>query len=77
MSDRYTWEDGDLVEVPSKPKVQLTGTDGNVFALAGIVSKALKAAGQVNEAARFNEELLHCESYDAALLLMMRYAEVS
>jgi hypothetical protein len=60
-----------------KPKVRLTGTDGNVFALAGLVSRALKTAGQTTEAAEFSRRLWGCESYDAALALMAEYCEVS
>ncbi len=37
----------------TKPKVKLTGTDGNVFALAGKVSQALRRSGLNDEAAKF------------------------
>ncbi|MFI5399207.1 MAG: hypothetical protein ACHQ9S_27065 [Candidatus Binatia bacterium] len=40
-----------------KPAVQLTGTDGNVFALAGKVSSALKRAGLEAEAKEFTRRL--------------------
>jgi hypothetical protein len=60
-----------------KPQVKLVGTDGNVFALAGIVSKALKAAGQREKASEFMTKLFACESYSAALFLMTEYVEVS
>jgi hypothetical protein len=60
-----------------KPKVQLTGTDGNVFALAGKVSFALKRAGQDAQAKEFTHRLWECGSYDEALALMTEYCEVS
>ncbi len=60
----------------SKPKVKLSGTDGNVFALAGRVSQALRRAGLDDEAAKFWVELKVCDSYDSALQLMMKYCEV-
>ena len=60
-----------------KPKCKLVGTDGNVFALAGRVSKALKDAGQFHRAKEFSEKVFQCGSYDEALQLMMKYAEVS
>jgi hypothetical protein len=60
-----------------KPKVKLTGTDGNVFTLAGKVSRALKTAGQPEKAKEFNSRLFACASYDAALQLMMEYVEVN
>jgi len=61
----------------SKPAVQLTGTDGNVFALAGLVSRALKRAGQPEKAKEFSTRLWACGSYDEALALMGEYVEVS
>ena len=60
-----------------KPAVQLTGTDGNVFALSGLVSRALKRAGQEAEAKEFTSRLWECGSYDEALVLMGEYVEVS
>ena len=60
-----------------KPAVQLTGTDGNVFALAGKVSSALKRAGLEVEAKEFTGRLWECQSYDEALVLMGEYVEVS
>jgi len=60
-----------------KPECQLTGTDGNVFALAGKVGKALKRAGQQAEATEFYARLTQCSDYDAALALMMEYVEVN
>ena len=60
-----------------KPKCKLTGTDGNVFALAGRVGKALKRAGQADKAREFYEKLPNCGSYDEALRLMMEYVDVS
>lgn len=61
----------------TKPECQLTGTDGNVFALAGKVGKTLKRAGQQAEAKEFYARLMQCLNYDAALALMMEYVEVS
>jgi len=60
-----------------KPIVKLTGTDGNVFALAGKVSRALKAAGQPENAKELSTKLFQCGSYDEALQLMMEYVDVS
>ena len=59
-----------------KPKCKLVGTDGNVFALAGQVTKALKKNSQFDLAKEFSEKLFQCESYDKALQLMMEYVEV-
>ncbi len=59
-----------------KPKCKLTGTDGNVFALAGRVGSALKKAGQSEKAEEFYEKLPKCGSYSDALALMCEYVDV-
>ena len=51
--------------------VQLTGEDGNAFAIIGAVSKALKRAGFRDEAEAFKIAAFDCESYDALLVLAM------
>lgn len=56
--------------------VQLTGTDGNVFSLAGTVAAALRRAGHQAEAEAMFQELRLCRSYEEALQLFMRYVEV-
>lgn len=60
-----------------KPKCKLVGTDGNVFALAGRVTSALKKAGQADKASEFSEKLFKCSSYEDALCLMSDYVEIS
>jgi hypothetical protein len=57
-------------------KVQLSGTDGNVFALGGRVSSALKEGGERELAQEFISKLFKCGSYDNALSLMAEYVEV-
>ena len=61
----------------NKPKVKLPGTNGNVFVLSGKVSRALKDAGMQTEAKEFTDKVFNCGSYDEALQLMMKYADVS
>ena len=58
-------------------KVKLSGTDGNVFALAGKVSGALKKAGYTDLAKEFTSELFKQGSYADALNLMGEYVIVS
>ena len=60
-----------------RPSVQLSGTDGNVFAIIGKVSSALKGAGLRDEAKQFCDEAFACESYDAVLRLCMKVVDVS
>jgi hypothetical protein len=59
-----------------KPVCNLSNCDGNVFMLAGRVSKALKRAGLADKVTEFQGKLTTCKSYDEALQLMMAYVEV-
>ncbi len=60
----------------TKPNCILVGTDGNVFAIIGKVSKALERAGQRAEAKEFRSRALSSKSYDAVLQLCFEYIEV-
>lgn len=60
-----------------KPKVKLTGTDGNVFALIGKCSKALKREGLVTEAKEMSDKCFSADSYHGAIAVMMEYCDVS
>ena len=59
-----------------KPVCQLTGQDGNVFNIIGLVSRELKIAGQADKAKEFTEKALKSQSYDQVLCLCMEYVEV-
>ena len=59
-----------------KPTVKLTGQDGNVFNLLGVCTKALKRAGQHDQAKELQEKVFKAGSYDIALGLMMDYCDV-
>lgn len=58
-----------------KPKCKMIGTDGNVFALIGVVSRVLKKAGQHEEAKKMAAEVFASSSYHEALCIMMDYVE--
>ena len=60
-----------------KPKVKLSGRDGNVFNLIGICSNALKRSGQHESAKLMTTECFKAGSYHEALAIMSRYCEVS
>ena len=60
----------------TKPQCKLTGTDGNVFALAGRVGSCLKRAGQPGKAKEFYDRLPKCHSYEEALELIGEYVDV-
>lgn len=59
-----------------KPTCRLSGTDGNVFAVIGNVSRALTKAGQSEKAKEFKEKAFKSDSYDAVLVLCFEYVEV-
>jgi len=56
--------------------VQLVGTDGNVFAIIGAVSRALRDAGQVALAEAFRERAFAAGSYDEVLRLCIEVCDV-
>jgi len=59
-----------------KPEVKLIGEDGNAFAIIGKCVKALKRAGQEENAEKFQEEAMSGD-YDGVLQAAMKYCEVS
>lgn len=60
-----------------KPKVRLTGKDGNVFNLIGICSRALKEVGQMKERSEMLGRAMSAKSYNEALAILGEYCEVS
>lgn len=59
-----------------KPRCELIGTDGNVFALAGRVISCLKKNGLKSQAQEVTEKLFKCKSYDEALSLFSTYVSI-
>lgn len=58
--------------------VQLSGQDGNVFAIVGRVRRALLNAGASQQQLdSFMSEIRSAGSYDAALVIVMRWVHVS
>lgn len=55
--------------------VQLTGEDGNAFAIIGKVSKALKRANYGNAARKFEQAAISGD-YDHLLRTAMKYVNV-
>jgi len=64
------------METTHKTKVKLVGTDGNVFALLGVCSSALKRDGKHDEAKQLRDKVMSCHSYDEALQVMMEFCDV-
>lgn len=57
--------------------VQLTGSDGNAFAIIGAVAKGLRRAGETEAATEFSNNAMDCGSYDELLQLAMATVNVS
>lgn len=60
----------------SKPIVNLSETDGNVFMIIGVCSKALKKAKLSDKANEFKHKAQGAKSYDEVIQLAMEYCEV-
>lgn len=61
----------------NRPKVQLTGGDGNVFAVMGACRRSARIEGwTTGQWAILRDKFLNLNSYDAALQLAQRYFEV-
>jgi len=58
-----------------KPKAKLLGADGNVFNLLGICKKALKKAGQAEEAKELTKRVFSSGDYHEALTIMLEYVD--
>lgn len=56
--------------------VRLTGANGNVYNLIGLVRRALDRAGERAAATAFTNAARKCGSYDEVLQLIMRTVEV-
>lgn len=63
----------------AKPKCKLTGQDGNAFMVIGLVSRALKQAGQHDKAKEFQAKAMTPGMTYTMLLgsLVNKYVEVS
>ena len=58
-----------------RPKMQLIGQDGNIFAIMGRASLLLKNAGQSDKAKEMCNRVMASKSYNAALAIVSEYVE--
>jgi len=58
-----------------RPKMQLIGQDGNIFAIMGRASRLLKNAGQCDKAKEMCNRVMASKSYNAALAIVSEYVE--
>lgn len=64
-----------LLNRPKKPKMQLIGQDGNIFAIMGRATRLLKSAGQSDKAKEMCGRVMASKSYNAALTIVSEYVE--
>ena len=58
-----------------RPKMQLIGQDGNIFAIMGRASRLLKSSGQGDKAKEMRDRVMSCDSYQKALNIVSEYVE--
>ena len=58
-----------------RPKMQLIGQDGNIFAIMGRASRLLKNAGQRDKGKEMCNRVMASKSYNAALAIVSEYVE--
>ena len=59
----------------SKPKMNLFGEDGNIFAILGRASRLLRQNGQAKEAEEMYSRVTSSCSYEEALFIISEYVE--
>ena len=59
----------------TKPKMNLLGEDGNIYAILGRASRLLRQNGQSSEAEQMYFRVTSSSSYDEALHIISEYVE--
>ena len=62
-------------QAPQKPKMQLLGEDGNIFAILGEASRLLKDAGMKEQSDEMFRRVKGCGDYYKALHIVSEYVE--
>jgi hypothetical protein len=63
-------------KVRRKPVAVLSDKDGNIYVLTAVASISLREAGMSDDVERLQSEVSAAQSYDAALMTIMRYVDV-
>ena len=63
------------VQMTQRPKMQLIGQDGNIFAIMGRASRLLKDIGQRDKAKEMCDRVTASQSYSEALSIVSEYVE--
>ena len=58
-----------------RPKMQLIGQDGNIFAIMGRASRLLKNSGQGEKVKEMRDRVMSCDNYQKALNIISEYVE--
>ena len=58
-----------------RPKMQLIGQDGNIFASMGRASRLLTDYGQADKAKEMRDRVMSCDSYQKALNIVSEYVK--
>ena len=65
-----------MADTKTNITVQLTGTDGNIFAIIGRVREALRRNGRSDLIKDFTDYITSSSSYEEALCRVMEYVVV-
>lgn len=58
-----------------QPKIDLAGTDGNIFAILGKAAQLLRENGHPDQAAEMTHRVFQSHSYESALGIISEYVE--
>ena len=83
----HFWQDHDFEIYPAapkpptvmrhthRPKMQLLGYDGNIFAIMGRAGRLLTDCGQADKTKEMRDRVMSCDSYQKALSIVSEYVE--
>ena len=83
----HFWQDHDFEIYPAapkpptvmrhthRPKMQLLGCDGNIFAIMGRAGRLLTDCRQADKAKEMRDRVMSCDSYQKALNIVSEYVE--
>ncbi|SDB40863.1 Pentapeptide repeat-containing protein [Ruminococcaceae bacterium FB2012] len=75
ISFQYALGEVEINPERKKPRCKLVGSDGNIFALLGVASSALKKNGQREDAENMRERVYASQSYYEALGIITEYVD--
>ena len=75
FSFQYALGEVEINPERKKPRCKLVGSDGNIFALLGVASSALKRNGQREDAENMRERVFASGSYYEALGIITEYVD--